>query len=57
VISAALDIGMRAAYSFKHPLKSDSMATAWLSVAGFVCPHGFSKYFFSGISCPIELIF
>jgi len=45
-------VGMRAACSFKHPLKSDSV-----EFCGWVCPHGFSKCFFSGISCPIELIF
>jgi len=31
--------------------------TTWNSVPGFVCPHGFSKCFFSVISCLIELIF
>ena len=42
-------IGMR----FKHPLFSGRIL--WLGL--FVCPHGFSKCFFSVISCPIELIF
>jgi len=46
------DIGMRAAYSFKHPLFSD-----YVEFCAWLCPHGFSKCFFSVISCPIELIF
>ena len=52
-ITVANFIGMRAAYSFKHPLFSDNV-----EFCGWVCMSArFSKCFFSGISCPIELTF
>jgi len=52
-------IGMRAAYSFKHPLLSGSVefcGCVCMYVCMFVCPQ-FSKCFFSVSLCPIELIF
>ena len=59
-IKCVYGIGMRAAYSFKHPLFSDYVEfCGWVCMYAclFVCPHGFSKCFFSVSFCPIELIF